>query len=185
MRRVNFTVNRGKTIGIIGESGSGKSVTARAITQLLAKNGKIVGGHIHFHHRLRGTDAAETTQLIDITTQDPDGRTMRELRGGEIAMIFQEPMSSLTPVYTAGVHIGEALKLHRRVDTQVADALKKGRELTDAEAREIATEMLHKVGIPQPGQRVDSYPHQCKRWAAATCDDCHCVVMQSQLVGCR
>lgn len=163
LQGVNFTVRRGKTIGIIGESGSGKSVTARAIMQLLAQNGKVVSGEILFHHR-QGNDASSRTEIVDITKQDSDGETMRDLRGGEIAMIFQEPMSSLTPVYTAGVHIGEAVRLHlnplKRVDAQVAQVVKQHRDVTKEEAREIAIEMLTRVGIPQAGQRVDAYPHQ-------------------------
>ncbi len=161
---VNFAVQRGKTIGIIGESGSGKSVTARAIMRLLAKNGTIANGQILFHQRLRTVGAGETTNIIDITQQDPDGDLMRSLRGGEIAMIFQEPMSSLTPVYTAGVHIGEAVSLHlnpvRKITSQLQETIQEHHGVNKAEAREIAIEMLGKVGIPRPGQRVDSYPHQ-------------------------
>lgn len=160
---VNFTIRRGKTLGIIGESGSGKSVTARAIMRLLAKNGRVVNGEILFHQRQQ-QNGSEKIQTIDITQLDPDGDQVRSLRGGEIAMIFQEPMSSLTPVYTAGVHIGEAIKLHltpfRKVTTQVENAIKEHRDVSDAEARNIAVNMLDRVGIPQPGQRVHSYPHQ-------------------------
>jgi peptide/nickel transport system ATP-binding protein len=161
---VNFTIHRGKTLGIIGESGSGKSVTARAIMQLLAKNGRIVDGQILFHQRQRAGGATTTKEIIDITKLHPDGDKIRSLRGGEIAMIFQEPMSSLTPVYTAGVHIGEAVKLHltpfKKVTTQMEEAIQAHRNVTKEEARAIAVEMLAKVGIPRPGQRVDSYPHQ-------------------------
>lgn len=161
---VNFTIRRGKTLGIIGESGSGKSVTARAIMRLLARNGKIVNGQIRFHQQLKQNSATHMTNVVEVTELHPDGDLMRSLRGGEIAMIFQEPMSSLTPVYTAGVHIGEAVKLHlnplRKVSTQVADTIQAHRQVSQAEAREIAIEMLKKVGIPRPGQRVDSYPHQ-------------------------
>jgi peptide/nickel transport system ATP-binding protein len=161
---VNFTIRRGKTLGIIGESGSGKSVTARAIMRLLAKNGKIVDGQVLFHQRQKAAGASETTEVIDITRLDHDGDKMRSLRGGEIAMIFQEPMSSLTPVYTAGVHIGEAVMLHltpfRKVTTQMEETIQAHRNVSTEEAREIAVEMLRKVGIPRPGQRVDSYPHQ-------------------------
>jgi peptide/nickel transport system ATP-binding protein len=161
---VDFAIPRGKTLGIIGESGSGKSVTARAIMRLLAKNGKIVNGQILFRQRLRSNGASQTTDVIDLTTLDPDGEKMRSIRGGEIGMVFQEPMSSLTPVYTAGVHIGEAVKLHltpfRKVSTQVAETVQAHRGVGKEEAREIAVEMLRKVGIPRPGERVDSYPHQ-------------------------
>jgi len=161
---VNFNVYRGKTLGIIGESGSGKSVTARAIMRLLARNGKIVNGGIRFHQLTKRNGAGETTNVIDVTTLDPDGDLMRSLRGGEIAMIFQEPMSSLTPVYTAGVHIGEAVKLHlnpfRKVTSQMEETIRAHRNINAEEARKVAVDMLSKVGIPRPGQRVDSYPHQ-------------------------
>jgi peptide/nickel transport system ATP-binding protein len=161
---VNFTIRRGKTLGIIGESGSGKSVTARAIMRLLAKNGKVVDGQILFRQPVRTNGATVSDGVVDITKLDPDGDKIRGLRGGEIAMIFQEPMSSLTPVYTAGVHIGEAVLLHltpfRKVTTQLEEAIRSHRNVTKEEARDIAIEMLHKVGIPRPGERVDSYPHQ-------------------------
>jgi len=159
---VNFTIQRGKTLGIIGESGSGKSVTARAIMRLLARNGQIVNGQIRFHQRLRQDSAAAMSNVVEITELHPDGDIMRSLRGGEIGMIFQEPMSSLTPVYTAGVHIGEAVRLHplRKVTTQLEESLQVHRQISQNEAREIAVEMLKKVGLPRPDQRVDSYPHQ-------------------------
>jgi len=98
---MTFTVNRGETIGVIGESGCGKSVTAKAAMQMIAKPGKIAGGEILYHRRdkfMLGTPA----KVVDITKLDPDGETIRTIRGGEFAMIFQEPMSSLTPVYTTG-----------------------------------------------------------------------------------
>jgi oligopeptide/dipeptide ABC transporter ATP-binding protein len=161
---VNFAIPRGKTLGIIGESGSGKSVTARAIMRLLAKNGKIVNGQILFRQRLRSNGASQASEVVDLTTLDPDGEKMRSIRGGEIGMVFQEPMSSLTPVYTAGVHIGEAVTLHltpfRKVTTQMEETIRAHRSVSKEEARAIAVEMLKKVGIPRPGERVDSYPHQ-------------------------
>jgi peptide/nickel transport system ATP-binding protein len=152
---VNFTICRGRTLGIIGESGSGKSVTARAIMRLLAKNGRIVDGQILFHQPVRAKGGTVSGEIIDITRLDPDGDQVRSLRGGEIAMIFQEPMSSLTPVYTAGVHIGEAVLLHltpfRKVTTQLEDSIRAHRNVSREEAREIAIEMLRKVGLPRPG----------------------------------
>ncbi len=160
---VNFTIPRSRTLGIIGESGSGKSVTARAIMQLLAKNGRIVSGEI-LYHRQSDPAASASREIIDITQQDADGQVMRGLRGGDIAMIFQEPMSSLTPVYTAGLHIGESIRLHLRprqpVGEQMAQAIAKQNRIAKEEAREIAVDMLQKVGIPRAGARVDSYPHE-------------------------
>jgi oligopeptide/dipeptide ABC transporter ATP-binding protein len=158
---VNFTIYRGETLGIIGESGSGKSVTARSIMRLLANNGRIADGQILFYQE-QAEDSVE--EPIDITQLDPDGRKIRSLRGGEIAMIFQEPMSSLTPVYTPGVHIGEAVRLHlkpnRSVGSQMQKAIQKTQSVSKAEARQIAISLLDRVGIPRANQQIDSYPHQ-------------------------
>ncbi len=160
---VNFTIRRGSTMGIIGESGSGKSVTARAIMHLLAKNGRIVNGAI-LYYRANAEENEAHTEVIDITRQKADGSLMRSLRGGDIAMIFQEPMSSLTPVYTAGLHIGEAVQLHLKprqpVGDQMARAIGKQNRIPKHEARQIAVEMLDRVGIPRANERIDSYPHE-------------------------
>ncbi len=165
---LTFDIKRGQTMGIIGESGCGKSVTARAILRMIPKPGKITAGNILYHRRRRlagHQTAPAETNVIDLTTVDPDGETIRQIRGGEIAMIFQEPMSSLTPVYTAGTHINEAVTLHRllpikTLGDQMADKIMQYRHVTREEAREIAVQMLRRVGIPKPEQRVDSYPHQ-------------------------
>jgi len=160
---VTFTIERGETLGVIGESGCGKSVTAKAIMQMIPKPGKITQGHVIYHRRDK-YDPDKPVELIDITSLDPDGQEIREIRGGEFAMIFQEPMSSLTPVYTAGLHIGEALRLHRLIPqtlgNQMSEAIKVSRRVTKAEAREISIDMLRQVGLPRPEQRIDSYPHQ-------------------------
>ena len=160
---VNFTIRRSSTLGIIGESGSGKSVTARAIMQLLAKNGRIVNGEILYHRQPEGDNPA-SSEVLDITQQDSDGAVMRGLRGGDIAMIFQEPMSSLTPVYTAGLHIGESIRLHlkprRKVGEQMSRAIARQNRVSKEEARGIAVDMLDRVGIPRANERVDSYPHE-------------------------
>lgn len=160
---VTYTVNLGETLGVIGESGCGKSVTAKAAMQMVAKPGKITQGEILYHRRSK-FDPSKLAEVVNITKLDPDGETIRTIRGGEFAMIFQEPMSSLTPVYTAGTLIGEALNLHRlipvTVGEQMTQKIMKYRPVTKQEAREIAIEMLQKVGIPKPHERVDSYPHQ-------------------------
>ena len=165
LKGLDFTINRGQTLGIIGESGSGKSVTARAVMRLLAKNGSIPQGEILFHKKRSRGNGSATTEVMDLTQLDSDGRRMRELRGGEIAMIFQEPMSSLTPVYTAGVHIMESVMLHltgrSKIGAQMEHNIQaRDRSISKAEARERAIRMLDLVGIPRPEMRVDSYPHQ-------------------------
>jgi peptide/nickel transport system ATP-binding protein len=159
---VSFDIYRGQTLGVIGESGCGKSITARAILQMVPKPGKITSGQVLYHRRPRG---ATQTDIINISKLDPDGQTIREIRGGEIGMIFQEPMSSLTPVYTAGSHIDEAVSLHhltpfRKVGDQLAESIQAHKKVSKEESRELAINMLRRVGIPKPDQRVDSYPHQ-------------------------
>lgn len=129
---ISFQIERGETLGIVGESGCGKSVTAMSILRLIPQPpGKIVGGEIRFNGR----------NLVDIP--EPE---LRKIRGNDIAMIFQEPMTSLNPVYTVGNQIVEAITLHQ------------GKE--PAEAREIAIQILRDVGIPAPEMRIDEYPHQ-------------------------
>ena len=129
---VSFSINRGETLGIVGESGCGKSVTALSIMRLIADPpGKIVGGTIHF----------EGQNLLDL-----DKRQMRDIRGRKISMIFQEPMTSLDPVFTIGHEIVETLQIHQKLDK--------------SEARSRAIEVLATVGIPDADKRVDSYPHE-------------------------
>jgi len=129
---VNYAIKPGETLGVVGESGSGKSVTALSILQLLPMPpGKFEGGRILF----RGED---------LLTADEE--RLREIRGNEIAMIFQEPMTALNPVFTVGDQIGETVRLHQGLDAEAA--------------RERSIEMLRRVGIPAPEQRVDEYPHQ-------------------------
>ena len=135
---VDYVIEREKTLGVVGESGCGKSVTALSIMGLVQiPPGKIEDGEILFH-----CDG----QVMDLTKLKPKGREMRAIRGNEIAMIFQEPMTSLNPVYTIGNQIMEAIILHQKLNKK--DAKKK------------AIEMLRAVGIPLPEQRVDEYPHQ-------------------------
>jgi oligopeptide/dipeptide ABC transporter ATP-binding protein len=159
-----FNIKVGRTLGVIGESGCGKSVTARAILRMVPRPGKVTGGEIFYHRKVQ-SNGSEVTDIIRVNDLDPDGSVIRSIRGGEIGMIFQEPMSSLTPVYTAGSHIYEAVNLHhitpfRKVGDQIAETVQAHRQVTKEEAREIGIDMLRRVGIPQPEQRVDSYPHQ-------------------------
>ena len=129
---VSFAIEEGRTMGLVGESGCGKSVTALSTMQLIPKSaGRIVGGEI----RYRGENLLEF-----------DEARMRRVRGNEISMIFQEPMTSLNPVFTVGTQIEEAIVLHQR--------------LSKKEARDKAIEMLRLVKIPEPETRVDDYPHE-------------------------
>ncbi len=153
-----FTIYRGQTLGIIGESGCGKSITAKAILNMIPKRGKM-SGEITFYEKTN-TGNGEIINEIRIDQTKPDSETIRKIRGGHIAMIFQEPMSSLTPVYTSGFHIMEAVSLHRTIGGQMGDNIKKKRGVSDEEARTISIDMLRRVGIPNAEKRVDSYPHE-------------------------
>lgn len=129
---VSFSIEPGKTLGIVGESGCGKSVTSLSIMQLLPKPvGRVAGGEIMMNGK----------NLLDLS--EPD---MRKIRGNDISMIFQEPMTSLNPVFTIGEQIMEPLRLHQNMN--------------DNQARDRAIEMLDLVGISSPKQRVTEYPHQ-------------------------
>jgi len=129
---VSFSINKGETLGIVGESGSGKSVTASSIMGLLQKPiGKVVDGEVLFEGR----------DLLKLKDKD-----MLKIRGKEISMIFQDPMTSLDPVFTIGQQIIEVIKTHQKV--------------SDAEARKIAVEALNMVGIPEAESRLSSYPHE-------------------------
>jgi oligopeptide/dipeptide ABC transporter ATP-binding protein len=153
---VSFDVARGTVLGVVGESGSGKSVTARAIMQILERAGRITDGSILFRRptgdREMMWDEAETESAIgasgevDITGLKPTSDTMRAIRGSEIAMIFQEPMSSLNPVYAVGAQIQEAIRLHQTPDKR--------------KSWEQAVDMLRQVGMPNPERIANSYPHE-------------------------
>lgn len=143
---VSCEVQRSRTLGVVGESGCGKSVTSLSILQLVQKPGRIVGGKILYHRIQQENAVGYTEEIVDITDLDPYGVEMRQIRGAEIAMVFQEPMTSLDPVYTVGNQIIEAITYHQKIAKR--------------EAREIAIEMLDQVNMPQPQQAVDSYPHQ-------------------------
>ncbi len=128
---LSYTLERGKTLGIVGESGSGKSVSSSSILGLHRRSNAIVNGEIWL----------DGTELLGLS----EGQ-MRRKRGKDVAMIFQDPLSSLHPYYTVGDQVGEAYRVHNRV--------------TRRQARARAIEMLDRVGIPQPDRRVDDYPHQ-------------------------
>ncbi len=137
----SFNVYAGKTLGIVGESGCGKSVTARSIMRIVDRPGRIVGGQI-----LLRRDPATGTGTVDLAKLKADGAEMRSINGGDIGLIFQEPMTSFSPVHTIGNQIIEAVRLHQPLSKQAA--------------RERAIELLRLVGIPRPEGRVDEYAHQ-------------------------
>ncbi len=143
---VSFEINRGESLGVVGESGCGKSVTAQALLRIVPHPGKIVDGQITLHRRREANGHAAATEAVRLTDLDPQGAEIRAIRGAEIAMVFQEPMTSLSPVHTIGAQIMEAVILHQDVDK--------------VQARARAIEMLARVGMPRPHQAIDSYPHQ-------------------------
>ena len=128
---VSFNVRKGEAIALVGESGSGKTVTAMSIMRLVAPPGRITSGAIRF----KGRDLAQLPE-----------KEMRTVRGNDIAMVFQEPMTSLNPVFKIGDQVAEAIRIHRRVSKK--------------EARKQAADMLELVSIPDPVRRLDDYPHQ-------------------------
>ena len=156
---VSYKLYRGRTLGIVGESGCGKSVTAQSILRIVPRPGRIVDGEIIYHRR-RETElggpswrrpaaknmTAAGAEAIDLTQLDPMGRQIRAIRGGEIALIFQEPMSSLSPVHTIGHQMIQTIVLHQSI--------------SKAEAREQSVEMLRRVGLPRPNELIDRYSHQ-------------------------
>ncbi|MDA7937649.1 ABC transporter ATP-binding protein [Pirellulales bacterium] len=135
VNHVSISVGRGKTLGVVGESGSGKSVTAMSILRLVSASGKIESGSI--------TLSIDDTSMDLLKISEPK---LRKIRGGRIAMIFQEPMTSLNPVYTVGYQVMEAILLHQKI----------GKE----EARRKTIELFHEVGIPNPSERIHMYPHE-------------------------
>ena len=137
VRGISFSVDKGKTLGVVGESGCGKSVTALALMRLIREPGRISGGEIRLETE---------TGTVDLASLAPMGPEIRGIRGNRMAMIFQEPMTSLNPVHSIGRQIMEPIMLHQG--------------LSRAEARDRAVAMLKAVGIPSPEQRLDDYPHQ-------------------------
>ena len=136
---INLTINKGETLGIIGESGCGKSVTAHSILKLIpSPPGKIISGKIILHHN---------DKFTDITKLDNSDKRLRNIRGNNIGMIFQEPMTSFGPLHTIGNQIIESILIHKKVQNET-------------EAKNIAINLLKVVGIPNPEKRILSYPHE-------------------------
>ena len=133
---ISFTINRGETVGVVGESGSGKSVTALSAMRLIQKPGRILSGSINYFSKSIGE--------LDLTKVSE--KMMRDLRGNELAMIFQEPMTSLNPVYTCGDQVMEAIILHQKV--------------SKAEAKQRTIKLFEEVKLPRPEILFNTYPHQ-------------------------
>lgn len=146
---VDLTIKKGTTMGLVGESGCGKSVTAYSILQLIQKPGRIVDGQVllHLHNDSCSEEISQDDKSVDLTSLKPNSREMRKVRGGEIGMIFQEPMTSLSMMHTVGFQIMEAFHIHAE-------------NMTKQEARERAVYILEQVGIPNPEQRIDNYPFE-------------------------
>src|SRR5215475_12183679 len=140
---VSFDLHPGTTLGIVGESGCGKSITARSILRIVDRPGRIVEGEIQFRRPAANGGAGLT---VDLARLDANGTEMRSIRGAEIALIFQEPMSSFSPVHTVGNQIIEAILLHQKISRR--------------DARDRAIDMLRRVGVSSPGERVDQLSNQ-------------------------
>ena len=135
---VSFDINKGQSIGLVGESGCGKSVTAYSLLRILPASAKIISGSSNFRKR--------SGEVIDLTKINPDSEEIRKIRGAEISIIFQEPMTAFSPLYTIGNQICENLLLHQ--------------DISPNEARDKAIDLLRRVGISNPDQRVDEYSFQ-------------------------
>lgn len=135
---VDLTIGDGETVCVVGESGCGKSMLARSILRIVSRPGNVVGGSMNFR-KADGT-------VVDLASLDPTGEQIRSVRGNEIAMIFQEPMTSLGPVQTIGSQIMDAVRLHQKVGKR--------------EARDRTVEILRRVGMPRPEEKLNAYPFQ-------------------------
>ena len=138
VQNVSFSIQRGRTLAVVGESGSGKSVTAYSLLRLVRPPGRVLDGRILLRSRREGD--------IDISHLDEKSGLLFKVRGGLISMIFQEPMSALSPVHTIGSQVDEAILMHQDVSA--------------AAARRLTLEMLHKVGLADAGRRYSQYPHE-------------------------
>ncbi|MFC0010274.1 ABC transporter ATP-binding protein [Devosia nitrariae] len=138
MDGVDLVVNPGETVCLVGESGCGKSMMARSILRIVPPPGQVTAGQINLHR--------QSGKVVDLAALDPKGAEIRSIRGREVAMIFQEPMTALGPVQTIGSQITDAIQLHLKVSRK--------------EARNQAIEVLTRVGMPRPEQRLEAYPFQ-------------------------
>ena len=143
---VNFEISYGQTVGVVGESGCGKSIAAASILRIVPRPGRIVDGEILLHHHKDIADPLASTTISDLVTLNPNGSEIRKIRGAEISMIFQEPMTALSPIHTIGDQVGEVIILHQKLDKTAA--------------RVQVIEMLERVGMPQPRRTIDRYPFE-------------------------
>lgn len=141
---IDLTIKKGKVIGVVGESGCGKSITARSILRIIPPPGRIDEGEILFRTNLYAPVGEE--QIIDLAAIKEDSELLRQIRGGQISMIFQEPMTSFSAYHTLGDQISEAAIVHQAAEKH--------------DARKLAIEMLDRVGIPNADTRVKQYPHE-------------------------
>jgi peptide/nickel transport system ATP-binding protein len=143
---VDLTIKRGRTLGVVGESGCGKSITSLSLLQLVPPPGKIESGEILFYKPVQNNGMNATVDVINITALEPKGQAIRNIRGNDISMVFQEPMTAMIPVRTIGQQITESIILHQGVSKQAA--------------REQAIDMLARVKMSRPERVIDDYPFQ-------------------------
>ena len=143
---VDLTIKRGRTLGVVGESGCGKSITSLSLLQLVPPPGKIEGGEILFYKPVKRNGGTEMVDVVNIAALDPKGKEIRAIRGNDISMVFQEPMTAMSPVRTIGQQITESIILHQNVSKQAARAQ--------------AIDMLARVKMSRPERVIDDYPFQ-------------------------
>jgi oligopeptide/dipeptide ABC transporter ATP-binding protein len=142
----DLTIQRGKTLGVVGESGCGKSITSLSLMRLVPHPGRIVSGEIYYYRPVVKDTSSEAVDVVKIHTLDPKGSEIRHIRGNHISMVFQEPMTAMSPVRTIGQQITEVISLHQQVDNR--------------EARKRAIDMLAQAKMPRPEKVIDDYPFQ-------------------------
>jgi peptide/nickel transport system ATP-binding protein len=143
---VDLTIQSGRTMGVVGESGCGKSITAHSILRIVPSPGRIEAGEILYHMPVRRDPGSAMAEVFDLAQLDPNGKQMRTFRGNHISMVFQEPMTAMSPVRTVGKQITEAIILHQDVN--------------QTEARAMAIDILDRVRMPKPARIIDDYPFQ-------------------------
>jgi oligopeptide/dipeptide ABC transporter ATP-binding protein len=143
---VDLTIQSGRTLGVVGESGCGKSITAHSILRIVPSPGRIEAGEILYHVPVQRDSDSAVAEVIDLAQLDANGKRMRAFRGNHISMVFQEPMTAMSPVRTVGKQITEAISLHQ--------------DVSQAQAREIAIDILGRVKMSKPERIIDDYPFQ-------------------------